>query len=59
VIDSIDDTIDLMRELLNKGYQEGKDMVYLQIPGGKHDVPTWAAAFPAFLLWGWGLHAPL
>ncbi len=54
VIDSIDDTIDLMKELLQKGYKEGKDMFYLQIPGGRHDVPTWAAAFPPFLLWGWG-----
>lgn len=54
VIDSIDDTIDLMKELLQKGYREGKDMVYLQLPGGRHDVPTWAVAFPAFLHWGWG-----
>lgn len=54
VIDSIDDTIDMMRELLKKGYREGNEMVYLQIPGGKHDVATWAAAFPFFLEWGWG-----
>ena len=31
VIDTIDDTIDLMRELLAKGYLEGKDMYYLQL----------------------------
>ena len=54
VIDSIDDTIDLMRELLVNGYLEGPDMHYLQMPDGKHDVPTWAKAFPEFLLWGWG-----
>ena len=54
VIDSIDDTIDLMRVLLQKGYKEGKDMQYLQLPKGKHDVPTWAKAFPTFLKWGWG-----
>ena len=54
VIDSIDDTIDLMKELLKKGYTEGKGMTYLQIPGGKHDVATWATAFPYFLQWGWG-----
>lgn len=53
VIDSIDDTIDIMRELLRKGYKEGKDFVYLQLPDGKHDVPTWAKALPAFLKWGW------
>lgn len=54
VIDSIDDTIDLMRELLSKGYLEGRDMHYLQIPDGKHDVRTWAKALPKFLKWGWG-----
>lgn len=53
VIDSIDDTIDLMRELLQKGYKEGRDMYYLQLLKGKHDVPTWAKALPVFLKWGW------
>jgi enterochelin esterase-like enzyme len=54
VIDSIDDTIDVMKELLAKGYREGPDMQYLQMADGKHDVATWARALPAFLLWGWG-----
>jgi enterochelin esterase-like enzyme len=53
VIDTIDDTIDLMRELLAKGYLEGKDMYYLQLPDGKHDVRSWAKALPVFLKWGW------
>ena len=54
VIDSIDDTIDLLRELLAKGYKEGVDFNYLQLQSGKHDVATWASAFPTFLKWGWG-----
>jgi enterochelin esterase-like enzyme len=54
VIDSIDDTIDVMKELLAKGYYEGRDMVYMQLADGRHDVSSWAKAFPAFLLWGWG-----
>lgn len=54
VIDSIDDTIDLMRELYYKGYLEGKDMTYLQSPDGKHDVVSWAKVLPEFLKWGWG-----
>ena len=54
VIDSIDDTIDVMRELLAKGYLEGKDMQYLQLADGKHDVASWARSLPAFLQWGWG-----
>lgn len=51
VIDTIDDTIDLMRELLHKGYLEGKDMYYLQLKDGRHDVATWAKAWPVFLRW--------
>lgn len=48
IIDSIDDTIDLMTELNNKGY--GKDNVYyLELPEGRHDVATWALALPVFL----------
>jgi len=53
VIDSIDDTIDLLRELHAKGYKEGTDFRYLQLKNGKHDVPTWAKALPEFLKWGW------
>jgi enterochelin esterase-like enzyme len=54
VIDSIDDTLDLMRLLIKKGYREGKDIYYLQLPDGKHDVPSWAKALPTFMLWAWG-----
>jgi enterochelin esterase-like enzyme len=54
VIDSIDDTVDLMRELVKKGYLEGRDFYYLQMPDGKHDVTSWAKAIPMFLKWGWG-----
>lgn len=51
VIDSIDDTIDLMRELVKKGYREGKDIRYLQLPDGRHDVASWGKAMPDFLAW--------
>lgn len=54
VIDSIDDTLDLMRLLVRKGYREGKDMRYLQMPEGRHDVASWAKALPFFLKWGYG-----
>lgn len=54
VIDSIDDTLSLVKELTAKGYEEGKHICYLELKDGKHDVPTWAKAFPAFLTWGWG-----
>lgn len=54
VIDSIDDTIDLMRLLLKKGYLEGNDFAYLQLAQGRHDIATWGRAFPAFLEWYYG-----
>lgn len=54
IIDSIDDTRSLIKELKLKGYEEGKNVFYLELKEGKHDVPTWAKAFPTFLIWGWG-----
>lgn len=54
IIDSIDDTLSLIEELKEKGYQQPEDIEYLELPDGRHDVPTWARAFPDFLIWGWG-----
>lgn len=54
IIDSIDDTISLIKELVLKGYDDTDDICYLELKDGKHDVKTWALAFPSFLLWGWG-----
>ena len=51
IIDSIDDTLSLMEELEKKGYQRGRDMVYLEYEDGRHDVPTWGRAMPSFLRW--------
>lgn len=53
VIDSIDDTLDLIVELKAKGYTD-QHILYHEMPGGRHDVKTWAEALPAFLKWGWG-----
>lgn len=55
VIDSIDDTLDLIRILIFKGYKEGADIKYLQLADGRHEVATWAKALPVFLRWGWGV----
>ena len=55
IIDSIDDTLDLIKELVEKGYDEDQDIRYLQIDDGKHDIETWARAMPDFLKWGWGI----
>jgi enterochelin esterase-like enzyme len=53
VIDSIDDTVSFIWELRKKGYKDDA-IEYVEIKDGKHDVPTWAQAFPDFLKWGWG-----
>jgi len=53
VIDSIDDTVDLMNELEKLGYDKAKDMHYINYEDGRHDIPSWGKAMPAFLLWGW------
>lgn len=53
VIDVIDDTLDLIKELKKLGYNE-TSIRYLELEDGKHDVPTWARAFSDFLKWGWG-----
>lgn len=54
VIDAIDDTLILIEELMKKGYDKKSDIHYLELKDGRHDVPTWASAFPDFLQWGWG-----
>lgn len=54
IIDSIDDTTSLIAELIKKGYNAKSDIRYLELKDGKHDVLTWARAFPEFLKWGWG-----
>ena len=54
VIDAIDDTTSLIAELVKKGYNANRDIYYLELKEGRHDVPTWASAFPDFLNWGWG-----
>lgn len=46
IIDSIDDTLDLMYELKEKGYEPGRDIEYLELSDGRHDVPTWGKAMP-------------
>ena len=54
IIDSIDDTLDVIKELVAKGYDRKKDIYYLEMPDGKHDIATWGRAMPVFLKWGWG-----
>jgi enterochelin esterase family protein len=54
IIDSIDDTIDLIKELEDKGYRRPADIQYLEVVGGTHSIDTWAEAMPKFLVWAFG-----
>ena len=54
IIDSIDDTVSLIAELKTKGCPAA-NIQYLELEDGRHDVATWAKAFPAFLLWAFGV----
>ena len=53
VIDSIDDALDMIEHLKILGYTDN-DIRYMEIHDGRHNVETWAQAFPDFLKWGWG-----
>lgn len=53
IIDAIEDVTDLIGDLKGIGYTD-ESIRYLELPDGRHDVPTWARAFPEFLKWGWG-----
>jgi iron(III)-enterobactin esterase len=51
VIDSIDDTLDLIVELTKKGYRPFHDIQYLELEHGEHNLKTWGEALPYFLRW--------
>ncbi|WP_231490650.1 esterase family protein [Pedobacter sp. Leaf170] len=51
IIDSIDDTIDVVKSLLKKNYKRREHIFYYEKVGGKHDVATWESVMPAFLDW--------
>ena len=48
VIDSIDDTKDLIAILRQLGYQ---DIEYVEVEGGEHNPGTWGRVLPQFLRW--------
>jgi enterochelin esterase-like enzyme len=53
VIDSIDDTLDLIRELKRKDTPD-ECIRYLEVEGGEHNPATWGAAMYDFLVWTFG-----
>ena len=53
VIDAIQDTTELVDELAARGYARGREVVYRETAGGRHDEETWAKELPGFLRWAW------
>lgn len=51
VIDSIQDTLELIADLQSIGYRRSRDIHYLEVKGGQHTQATWARALPEFLRW--------
>lgn len=51
IIDVIEDTLDLIAELEQIGFEKGKDIVYVEVQGGRHNESTWAGVLPDFLEW--------
>jgi enterochelin esterase-like enzyme len=54
IIDAIDDTLDIIRELETLGYRQGQDIHYREVEGGIHHPSTWAEVLPEFLVWAFG-----
>ena len=50
IIDAIDDTLDLIKELKHLGYSD-EALKYVEIEGGRHNFETWRTVFPEFLEW--------
>jgi enterochelin esterase-like enzyme len=51
IIDSIDDTLDIIHELEGIGFQRERQITYVELPDGTHDVTTWSKVMPDFLSW--------
>ncbi|HSJ69871.1 MAG TPA: alpha/beta hydrolase-fold protein [Anditalea sp.] len=50
VIDSIDDTLDMIKEMKTLGYTD-QDIEYIEVENGEHNFQTWSEIFPDFLRW--------
>ncbi len=57
IIDAIEDVTDLIEDMKRIGYTSDQ-IRYLELPNGRHNIETWARAFPVFLVWGWGTGEP-
>lgn len=55
IIDSIDDTNDLIFELTQLGYKhDNNEIKYVEVIDGEHNQETWKKVLPDFLIWAFG-----
>ena len=54
VIDSIEDCLDLVAELVKAGLDAQHALRYVQVEGGHHHPDTWGRVMPDFLVWAFG-----
>jgi enterochelin esterase-like enzyme len=59
VIDAIQDTTELVDELVAKSFERGRDVAYQETAGGQHHPATWARELPEFLRWAFRDPRPL
>jgi enterochelin esterase-like enzyme len=58
IIDAIQDTLELIEELVALGYRREIDVRYVETRGGRHDYETWARVLPDFLMWAFKPGSP-
>lgn len=51
IIDSIDDALGIIDELLKLGYTLHHDITYIELNDGRHDIDTWGRVMPIFFKW--------
>ena len=54
VIDSLEDCLDLIEELMKTGLDAHQAIRYVQVEGGHHHPDTWGRVMPDFLQWAFG-----
>ena len=54
VIDSLEDCLDLIEELIAAGLDASQCLRYVQVEGGHHHPDTWGRVMPDFLVWAFG-----
>jgi enterochelin esterase-like enzyme/uncharacterized damage-inducible protein DinB len=59
VIDSIEDCLDLLEELIRSGIAPQRALRYVQVEGGHHHPDTWGRVMPDFLRWAFGKEASI